>query len=281
MVSIVSRAAWGFSGWRNTPGALNRSSVGYVTYHYDGDAPCQNQTGAGMMRNIHSFHKNGRGWSGIGYNFVIDSNGTIFEGRGLAYRGAHKPSGPGNNATGIGIQLHCGGNEEPTEAMKASAVALRRWCEGQLGKSLKVSWHNQGYSTSCPGPKVRAWIDRGMPVKGGAAPKPASKPVAAVVKLSKAVIDAAKKLQATVKNEPRGPFALPAGHAYAQNDGTNRTHSGLQAKDKGAVMMIQRKVGVTADGDYGKNTANAVSAWQRKIGLPSTGEVNETLWRLM
>lgn len=36
----------------------------------------------------HHFHQNERGWSGIGYNYFIEKDGTIIEGRGL-HVGAH------------------------------------------------------------------------------------------------------------------------------------------------------------------------------------------------
>ena len=36
----------------------------------------------------HEFHQTVRGWSGIGYNYFIEKDGTVVEGRGL-HIGAH------------------------------------------------------------------------------------------------------------------------------------------------------------------------------------------------
>ena len=35
------------------------------------------------MYKTHEFHQTVRGWSGIGYNYFIEKDGTVVEGRGL------------------------------------------------------------------------------------------------------------------------------------------------------------------------------------------------------
>ena len=161
MTRITPRKEWGFNGWSSTPGQLNRAGVRYMTWHYEGANPVLSQTGPGVPRAIHRFHRTK--WAGIGYNYVIDSAGNIYEGRGLDYRGAHKPSGPGQNSTGIGVQLHLGGDERPTVAMLAAAAWLKAACEKSLGRSLKDTWHGEGFGTECPGKHIRAWVQRGGP----------------------------------------------------------------------------------------------------------------------
>lgn len=47
----------------------------------------------------HEFHQKGRGWSGIGYNYFIEEDGTVYEGRGL-HIGAHAK---GYNSETIGV----------------------------------------------------------------------------------------------------------------------------------------------------------------------------------
>jgi len=44
------------------------------------------------------------------------------------------------------------------------------------------------------------------------------------------------------------------------------------------VVIIQRVVGVTADGDYGPRTSAAVKVWQRAHRLPATGVVDSVTW---
>lgn len=50
-------------------------------------------------KDTHQFHQNERGWSGIGYNYFIEKDGSIIEGRGL-HVGAHTY---GYNRKTIGI----------------------------------------------------------------------------------------------------------------------------------------------------------------------------------
>ena len=66
--------------WRNA--LKKRARTDYIIYHHIGAV-------SGTVEGIHKYHRDTRGWSGIGYNFVIYKNGTIHEGRGLEYVGAH------------------------------------------------------------------------------------------------------------------------------------------------------------------------------------------------
>lgn len=77
-------------------------------------------------------------------------------------------------------------------------------------------------------------------------------------------------------------FPLGKGHAYAMNDGGNFTHSGVNAKDRPSIVRIQAKVGVHADGIYGKNTKAAVVKWQKAHKVtPADGEVGPSTWKAM
>lgn len=76
-------------------------------------------------------------------------------------------------------------------------------------------------------------------------------------------------------------FPLPKGHAYAVNDGTNYTHSGVRKADQESVKKIQRAVGVAADGAYGARTKAAVAAFQRKRRLTADGAVGPSTWNAL
>jgi hypothetical protein len=64
----------------------------------------------------HMFHK---GYADIGYNFVIDHRGHIYEGRSLGVRGAHTG---GHNTGTVGIVLL--GNFQEAEPTKAQLASL-------------------------------------------------------------------------------------------------------------------------------------------------------------
>jgi hypothetical protein len=56
----------------------------------------------------------------------------------------------------------------------------------------------------------------------------------------------------------------------------------LGAGDDGpAVAAVQRALGVPADGAYGSFTADAVSAFQARRGLPRTGAMDAATWRAL
>jgi len=124
-----------------------------------------------IMRAIYYYHTITKGWGDIGYNYVIDKNGNIYEGRagGPKAVGAHVAY---HNIGTIGISLM--GNfeqEEPTFAqLKVLAILLAdhadRFKIDLTGTSEflgiispNVTGHSsvarEGYGTSCPGKNLR------------------------------------------------------------------------------------------------------------------------------
>lgn len=167
-VSIVSRATWGATPWAGTPDTVALSQRTEYFVHYDGAAHI-NRTGYSVMRAIEAEHL-GNGWSGVGYNFVVDQAGTIFEGRGWTLQGAHCP---GHNVTGIGVQIAIGGDQEPSAKALASARALYDEACRRTGRTLAKRGHRDGYATLCPGTKLYKWVQAGMPAQGYEPTKPA------------------------------------------------------------------------------------------------------------
>ncbi len=162
MVTIVPRAAWGFDGWRDgvAPVPVSPTERHEYMLHYDGGTPVGDQTGPAMIRAIHAFHKLVRGWAGIGYSFVIDQAGVIYEGRGWDLIGAHCP---GHNRSAVGIQIHIGGDEQPSAAAMDSAIALYAEATRHAARPLARLGHRDGYPTDCPGVPLYAWVRAGMP----------------------------------------------------------------------------------------------------------------------
>lgn len=73
------------------------------------------------VHEAHEFHQKQRGWSGVGYNFFIEKDGSIMEGRGL-YVGAHAL---GYNRETLGICVTGDFEvEEPTLAQMQAVTAL-------------------------------------------------------------------------------------------------------------------------------------------------------------
>ena len=86
-----------------------------------------------LLREIWELHVTTRGWNDIGYNFLIDPDGVIYEGRagGDDVRGAHFICA---NENTMGVSLIGDFEVEgPSEAAVASLVALLAWKCDQRG----------------------------------------------------------------------------------------------------------------------------------------------------
>ncbi len=135
--------------------------------HHTGEYVTEKRPPAEIMRAIYSFHTITRGWGDIGYNYVIDKQGNIYEGRagGPQAVGGHTAY---HNIGSIGVSLM--GNfqrEEPTKAQMNILTLLladhanrfqidpnsSSFFSGQ--NSYNISGHRDvarsGHGTACPG----------------------------------------------------------------------------------------------------------------------------------
>ena len=105
----------------------------------------------------------GRGWSDVGYHYLIDRDGTIVKGRSVERAGAHVR---GHNANSIGISLFGGHGASATDSFEdhftsAQDAALRKLIttlRNDFTSIKKVSGHNEYSNKGCPGFKVGSWI---------------------------------------------------------------------------------------------------------------------------
>ncbi len=118
------------------------------------------------IRDIYIWHTISKGWGDIGYNYIIDQQGNIYEGRygGEMVVGAH--AGRGNHGS-IGIAVL--GNfqdEDPPEAVVTALTALikekaQKYNIDTEGDDLfrgenypNIMGHREIMSTACPGDKL-------------------------------------------------------------------------------------------------------------------------------
>ncbi|MEZ6194769.1 MAG: peptidoglycan recognition family protein [Planctomycetota bacterium] len=96
-----------------------------ITVHHGGeeqpDAPVSKRAAIDRMRSYQSAHFQ-RGWADIGYHFVIDGAGRIWEGRLTRWQGAHAGNADLNRGN-IGICLM--GNYEERQPSAEQVSALR------------------------------------------------------------------------------------------------------------------------------------------------------------
>src|SRR5262249_5646975 len=96
-----------------------------VVHHTAGTNDYTPEESAAIVRGIEVYHVKGNGWNDIGYNFLVDRYGTVYEGRGGGITrnviGAHALGF--NNGT-VGVSLI--GNFQSTAPPPAMQSALVR-----------------------------------------------------------------------------------------------------------------------------------------------------------
>ncbi|MFB7264889.1 N-acetylmuramoyl-L-alanine amidase [Streptomyces nojiriensis] len=152
-----SRSQWGARPPKEVTRVALADRTGFTVHYSDGPT---NQT----VRAIQNYHMDGQGWSDIGYNFLVDRDGRIYEGRGWDVVGAHAT---GHNTTHIGA-CFIGYDGDATPRALSALRALYDAANANTGRTLTPTWHGglPGQSTQCPGPGLRAWVQGGMQATG-------------------------------------------------------------------------------------------------------------------
>ncbi len=109
-------------------------------------------------------HKRVRGWSDVGYHYMIDWKGRIFQGRPVDRLGAHTE---GNNRGSIGVVLLGDfSRQRPPLEQVASLKTLMRWLISVHGISPKrIQGHHQFKYTLCPGKSLDDPSDPRSPLR--------------------------------------------------------------------------------------------------------------------
>jgi hypothetical protein len=164
---IYSRAQWGADERMRDKPSLHYYEVHAGFVHHTVNANDYTRAEVpGILRSIYAYHVKSRGWSDIGYNFLVDRFGRIWEGR---YGGVDRPVvgahtlGYNDNA----FAMSAIGNFElrkPSQAMLEAYGALFAWklsLHGVNAASMKqwvtsrnfkaINGHRDAASTACPG----------------------------------------------------------------------------------------------------------------------------------
>jgi len=109
-----------------------------------------NSGGTGSAASIHAYHRS-LGWSGVGYNYVVDLDGDIHQGRPEWARGSHCY---GYNNVSIGVCFI--GNYQTTKTMPKAQLEAGRELMAYLmskyrGTAVRGHGTMPGNATDCPG----------------------------------------------------------------------------------------------------------------------------------
>ncbi|MFG2984187.1 peptidoglycan recognition protein [Streptomyces sp. NPDC048258] len=190
---MVSRVAWGADESLNNEGPiyLTGGKVKAVFVHHTAaTAPYECSESAAIVRSLHVYHVQSNGWRDLGYNFLVDKCGTVFEGRqggtDQPVYGAHT-FGWNAESTGIAVlgdYTTAGASAAALESIsKVAAYKLGQY-DGDMngtttltaGATQKnffgtdfidkqsytfktLSGHRDGFNTQCPGNSLYPQLD--------------------------------------------------------------------------------------------------------------------------
>ncbi len=185
--TIYSRAQWGADESIRNKSSLRYGTIngGFVHHTVNANDYTEAEVPA-IIRSIYAYHVKSRGWSDIGYNFLVDRFGRIWEGR---YGGIDKPVVGAHtlNYNGYSFAMSAIGNYEtvqPSDAMLRAYGQLFAWklslhgvnpasMSQKIGSTTfaAINGHRDAGSTACPGkylyaqiPLIRTYATQASPV---------------------------------------------------------------------------------------------------------------------
>ena len=246
---VVSRVEWGARGPAKPFRALSPGRVKGVVLHHSGvkDGP----SGVAAVKAFESYHMDTRKWDAIAYNWLVDSSGAVFEGRGPGVRGA---ATKGWNARSESVcYVGWGYDRVPDVALK-SIMAVIDDVQLRYGGSLWVRGHRDVSSSTCPGRWLHDWLTDGARVDQG---PPSDIDWAGIVAHLTALGGRVAASPLSWRRRSRGE-AVRAAQSRLRDRGY----------DPGPV-----------DGIYGRRTAGAVKRFEKAMGfLKPNGVLDGNTW---
>jgi uncharacterized protein with LGFP repeats len=272
--AIISRAAWGAA--KNTPcdsPTVVSETRGAVVHHTAGTNTYTKAESASIVRATQAYHMKSRNWCDIGYNFLVDKYGQVFEGRNggvdKQVRAAHSGNAAVNTYT-VGVSMMgTFSTSAPTNATKDAVARLISWRLGISGtpttgtyslggKTLhRIAGHRDVVGTECPGAAAYAWLSasgglRQKVAAGGGSAAPQTEIAKRAAQLGAGATGAVVKAEYRFGSAPGGTKAR-----YAKID------------------IISSPRGTFSLSDVIRSRYNKLSAQSGVLGVP-TGAVRTT-----
>ncbi|MBX3376573.1 MAG: N-acetylmuramoyl-L-alanine amidase [Phycisphaeraceae bacterium] len=161
---VIPRREWASAG-PNLSLINPMNGVRRITVHHDGMPPVSLRTKADvahrleLIRSVHTGRSddNGRNWADIGYHYIVDPQGRVWEGRPVRYQGAHVKQ---NNENNLGILVLGNFDEQrPTsEAINALDAFLADRMRAYRVPVTRVFTHQEINPTACPGFNLQSYM---------------------------------------------------------------------------------------------------------------------------
>ncbi|MEU9233031.1 peptidoglycan recognition protein family protein [Streptomyces subrutilus] len=190
---VVSRVQWGADESLNDEGPVYLPGAkvkAFFVHHTASTAPYECSESAAIVRGLHVYHVKTNGWRDLGYNFLVDKCGNLFEGRqggvDQPVLGAHT-YGWNQESTSIAVlgdYTNGGASAAALEGIsKVAAYKLGQYdgdmngtttltagasqtnffstsfVQGQQYTFKTLSGHRDGFNTQCPGNQLYPQLD--------------------------------------------------------------------------------------------------------------------------
>ncbi len=184
--AIVTRVGWGADESLREPDFVYTGDVRAVFVHHTdtgNDYSCADAPK--LIRGVYQYHVRSNGWRDLGYNFLVDKCGTVYEGRAggvaRAVLGAHTL---GFNTDSAGVAaLGTYVSAQPPQAQLDGIAQIAAWKLGLTGQDARgtttlvsandgsrypkgtahtfdaLSGHRDAFNTECPGDALFARLD--------------------------------------------------------------------------------------------------------------------------
>lgn len=238
-----------------------RAATTRIVLHHAAASGCS-------VEDIHRWHLD-RGWSGIGYHYYVRRDGRIYRGRPEDTVGAHAY---GANRISVGVCFE--GNLE-TETMPAAQQTAGARLIAQLLRTYSltaadVCGHNAVCATACPG--------QHFPMAALLAEAAGEAPAAETPAEENLVL--AFQTAALTDGFPFPRFGADGRWGQETAGVAARCVVKRRAASRfpHATALVQRRLGVDADGICGPVTDQAIRRFQAAHGLAADGAVGRDTW---
>ena len=292
-VAVTTRAEWGanasYMSW--DPEYARAGHV--VVHHTAGTNSYSAGQSASIVRGIYYYHAVTLDWGDIGYNFLVDKFGTVFEGRsgsvaapaGTMSIGAHAR---GVNTGTMGISMMGDySTVSPSDAQLSSVGKMAGWFLKRAGISDVTGWaslhvwtterYQAGSTISMP--RILGHRDVGYTTCPGNVGYSKLGAIRAIAKAQGSTPQGSSSAPSTVAQDHPGAAALRS--ALGANGWIGPATSGVQASTKGGVFQrFERGVGYWSPATGAQFVGEPVlSAWGAygyqtgSMGYPRSGGV--------
>jgi len=112
------------------------------------------------IQKIQHYHQKENGWADIGYHFVVDRAGRVWEGRPVVHQGAH--AGGSNNRGNVGVVVLGDYTKRTVNSVQRASLEnllVRLRTHYRIPPSRIYTHKEFGSQTACPGPALQRCVD--------------------------------------------------------------------------------------------------------------------------